>query len=267
MSLPSRRRLLGIAAGPARDPMLSAETVEERARFLIAALRKRPGVQAYTVPGKDLTVLIRHDNVQDGFVLREVFGRIDSYAVPASVRGHLGDVRKIVDLGGNIGLTAIKFLREFPTAELVAVEADPANLPVLEGNLAINGLASRAQVIAAAAFTESGTIGFAAGRAGESRIADPDDPVAIEVPTIDIFPELADADLLKMDIEGGEWPILTDARFADTGLKALCMEYHTHMSPDASPSAAVIRSLHAAGFEVVENTDHGVLGFLWATRL
>ena len=83
---------------------------------------------------------------------------------------------------------------------------------------------------------------------------------------IDVFPELADADLLKMDIEGGEWPILDDQRLARTSIVALCLEYHAHQCPTDNPCAAAVDLVRGAGFDVVRLRDQEGVGFLWALR-
>jgi hypothetical protein len=85
-------------------------------------------------------------------------------------------VVSVVDLGGNIGLATLWFAREFPDARLTTIEADPTNADVLERVVALNRVGTR----------------------------------IITVPMIDVLPILAEADFLKMDIEGGEWEILSD---------------------------------------------------------
>ena len=65
-------------------------------------------------------------------------------------------------------------------------------------------------VVEAAVSNWSRETQFAAGRHSESRMALPGED-AIMVPVIDLY-ELSAADLIKIDIEGSEWPILgTDA--------------------------------------------------------
>lgn len=71
-----------------------------------------------------------------------------------------------------------------------------------------------------------------------------------------------------MDIEGGEWAILSDRRLKDTHVKALCMEYHSHLCPgDDDATTTVVRLLGAAGFEIRQLgpfEDGGAT--LWAVR-
>jgi FkbM family methyltransferase len=256
-----------IAAGPARYPLLRSAIVTSRARFFANDLLSRRGVHAYTLANDQLTVLLRHDNPEDTFVLDEVFGRIDSYTMPEEValalRGR--GVRKIVDLGANIGLTALKFLTMFPQAQLVALEPDATNARILQATLARNGMLRRSRVVRAAASSTSGQLRFVGGQAGHSHAAGPAE-AGFDVPMIDVVPELDDADLLKMDIEGGEWPILRDERLRRTGVDAMCLEYHAHLCPTGNPRAAAVDLVGDAGFEVVELRDQGDVGFLWARR-
>ena len=69
-----------------------------------------------------------------------------------------------------------------------------------------------------------------------------------------------------MDIEGGEWEILSDPRFAATGLRAICMEFHRYGCPTDDPASAVTQLLGAAGFSVAELREDGDAGIAWAIR-
>jgi hypothetical protein len=91
-------------------------------------------------------------------------------------------------------------------------------------------------------------------------------PVDVEV--VDIFPTLGEADLVKMDIEGAEWPILQDPRFESLGISALVLEYHPQGAPEADTLGAVRGILRDAGFTVDEQPveQHGSVGVIWAWR-
>ena len=98
------------------------------------------------------------------------------------------------------------------------------------------------RVIEAAAATANGRVGFAAGRYAESRI----DPDGSDVAAIDAFDLLADCDLAKIDIEGGEWPLLADERLA--GLEcAVILEWHPYDCPSPDPQAAAAAALESGG--------------------
>ena len=99
---------------------------------------------------------------------------------------------------------------------MIAFEPDPANAGLLEATIAANRLGDRWKLNRAACSNAPGTIRFVAGLLCDSRVATDDDPEAITVPTVDIFRDEFDADFIKMDIEGAEWPILADRRLSDT---------------------------------------------------
>ena len=62
----------------------------------------------------------------------------------------------IVDLGANIGLSAVFLARAFPRAPMVAVEPDAGNFAVLLENLRSCGFASRCTALQAFAGAERG---------------------------------------------------------------------------------------------------------------
>ena len=70
------------------------------------------------------------------------------------------------------------------------------------------------------------------------------------VEVVDVLPEVVAADFLKIDIEGGEWPILADRRFRDVRARALVMEYHRMGSPGEDAAAEASRLLRDAGFDM-----------------
>jgi FkbM family methyltransferase len=248
-----------------------SRVVTERARFAAATAARASGARRYHLADGGESVVIRQDNVEDGFVLSEVFVSHE-YAIPASVTHALGDhVVNVVDLGGNIGLATLWFAREFPGARFTTIEADPANADVLERVVALNRVGTSATVLRAAGGVRSGSLELVAGLGGRSHSAaniqgGADASRIITVPMIDVLPILAEADFLKMDIEGGEWEILSDPRFAGTGLKALCMEFHRYGCPTDDPTSAVTQLLHAAGFSVAQLRAEGDAGIAWAIR-
>jgi FkbM family methyltransferase len=65
-------------------------------------------------------------------------------------QGRLSGEDTIVDIGAHIGTTSIAALTNHGFTRAVAVEPDPAHLPLLRANVALNGLHDRVQVVAAA---------------------------------------------------------------------------------------------------------------------
>ena len=83
----------------------------------------------------------------------------------------------------------------------------------------------------------------------------------------DVLALVGAADLVKMDIEGGEWTILGDARFRHAPPRALVLEYHPHLCPGDDTRAAAVAALTAANLHV-QPVRHGRDGYgmLWAWR-
>ena len=200
--------------------------------------------------------------------LDELFSQ-QEYELPPPVERTLATMTEplsVVDLGANIGLFGAWLLGRFPTAQIVAFEADPSNAAVHRLTIEANGLSDRWRLVEAFAGTRTGTTRFVPGLFGVSHEADAEE--GIEVPVVDVLPALLDADLVKIDIEGAEWPILGDPRFAELRARAVVLEYHASGCPVDDPRALAEQALGAGGYEVVhagQKPDFGA-GVLWGWR-
>lgn len=113
----------------------------------------------------------------------------------------------IVDCGGNIGLSVIRFKQLYPDCEIICYEADPKICDVLRGNLGALGY-SDVKVESAAVWTNSGTAKFVVEGGEGGRLAAEG---TLTVPAVRLADQIArKVDLLKMDIEGAEWAVLDD---------------------------------------------------------
>ena len=209
-------------------------------------------------------VWIRHGTA-DVFTVAEVLAR-DEYAIPDEARRLLPEHPRVVDLGANIGVFGIRAIRDLRPSVITSVEADPYNAQVLRRNAANVPMGTDWRVIEAfAAPTGDGSVDFAAGQFAESRSGEAG---GVAVPTVDAFTLMDDADLVKIDIEGSEWPILEDPRLATCNAKVLALEYH-RWGCDAGedPSTHCRDLLHRAGFEWRDAGAPGDdFGTLWAWR-
>ena len=259
--LGARPRLLPLLA-----IWLGAPTVRPSLSFALRELLHREGMRFYRLRGTDRRVVIRHGS-GDVVILGEVFNR--RYYEPVGEAGRvLLHAENILDLGGNIGLFGLFAADRWPEARIVAFEPDPDNASVHELTIGANNLGGRWQLVKAAAAARDGHIAFAAGHAAVSHMADDESGEGtIEVPTVDVLPRIAEADLLKMDIEGGEWAILGDPRFRVAPPRAVVLEYHARMCPGQSPRREAEQALSAAGLQVQSTSDRGDgQGVLWAWR-
>ena len=171
------------------------------------------------------------------------------------------EVRSVLDLGANIGLSAFWLSRRVKfghtpsshATSLIAVEPAPENAAVAELNLLSNGLL--AELVRAAVAQQAGEAWFESrnesnlGRLVSDATAG---PTGIRVPVVGIrellrrFPGGV-VDLVKMDIEGGEADLLGHDVDWLAGVKALMVEWHD----DRADSRPLISNVLAAGFRHV----------------
>ncbi|WP_205698099.1 FkbM family methyltransferase [Conexibacter sp. SYSU D00693] len=241
---------------------LRATIVRDPVRFTAFEVAAPTGrVARHVLRRSGLSFYVRH-RTRDMEIVHEVLLR-DGYEVPAEVTALLPAAPKVLDLGGNIGLFAVRTLERWPQARVTSWEPDPSNLALLEACRVANAAQERWDVVAAAAMTAEGSVRFAAGAESYSRVREDG---GIEVPGHDVLPALAAADLAKVDIEGAEWPILRDPRLKSTGPPAMVLEYHP--LPEADAHAEAPRLLREAGYttRTVFQAPDIAVGHLWAWR-
>jgi FkbM family methyltransferase len=231
-------------------------------------MRPGPVTATYRLSESGVAVTLRHHG-GDVMALDELFAQ-QEYELPPPVEQTLAattEPLRVVDLGANIGLFGAWLLGRFPAARIVALEADPSNAAVHRSTIEANGLSDRWRLMEAFAGTRAGTTRFVPGLFGVSREADKQE--GIEVRVVDVLPELLDADLVKIDVEGAEWPIVTDPRFRDLRARAVVLEYHEWGCPADDPRVLAEQSLRAGGWEVVHAARKPAFGagVLWGWRV
>ena len=236
----------------------AARTLTPAAR-LVAGQARRGTIGRYRLRGSGSHVHVRH-RTRDLDVLTEVYIR-GSYEPPAEL--DLAEPLRIIDLGGNVGLFGTWALRRWDVLSLRSYEPDPSNALLLAATASDH---HQWQTIEAAVSNEAGVMRFANGMFSESRMALAEEE-SITVPVVDLYTEPA-ADLIKIDIEGGEWPILTDPRLADIAARAIVMEWHQLGCPEPEAREHASDLLHAAGFtgQHLEPVRYASNGMLWAWR-
>lgn len=144
----------------------------------------------------------------DIFIFHEVL-RCGVYDFPCDVLN--AEPKVVVDLGANIGLSALQLASRFPGARLVCVEPHPENAQLLRHNLACLG--DRARVVEVAVADRAGKIGLSleAEHYNASLVRDGTEVVEVAALTMNDVMQISgitEIDLLKMDIEGAEYLIL-----------------------------------------------------------
>jgi FkbM family methyltransferase len=178
----------------------------------------------------------------------------------------LDDVRSIVDLGANVGYSCLYWCQRYPQSHVTAFEPHPVHLDAIRVNLARNGLLNRVKVVGAAAGTRERHSYLTDGRSSSTVT---DQPAAFQIRVLDIFLEqelTSKIDILKIDIEGGEYEILSDPRFAKLDVRALVIEWHNSLEyPDGR--AWCRQKLQDLGYQIhVGAEDPPLAGLLWAYR-
>ncbi len=251
-----------------QSTMRLSRVVVERATFALRVAMRSRSIGRYHLAGSDVAIHLRHGTV-DVITLDEIFclGHYDPPIQAASILRPAGRPLRVVDLGANIGLFGALIRRTHPSARMVAFEPDPANVELLRRSIEANGGQERWQLVEACAAPEDGMVPFVAHEDTSSRV-EADAGAATMVRAVDVFPFLEGVDLLKIDIEGAEWPILADPRFGAGVAKTLALEYHPYGSPEPDTGALALRLLREAGYEtqVSEFTLPPGHGMLWAWR-
>jgi FkbM family methyltransferase len=269
--LVSRARRLGpldaVAGwGPVRHAGSAARLstyVRERVRFAAADVLGLPGYRRYHLADGGRAVLLRHGTI-DVWTFVEVFMR-RLYEPPPAIAERLGRAPSplVLDLGANIGMFGLDALTRYPAARVVAYEPDAHNAAVHRRVVELNHDDGRWRLVEAAAGARDGRVRFTAGLQTGGHIVE--NGAGVEVPMVDVLGEIAEADLVKMDIEGGEWGILTDPRIAQAS--ALVLEYHPQGCPREDAAGFANELLAGHGFDVTPVFhDEAGIGMLWATR-
>jgi FkbM family methyltransferase len=149
----------------------------------------------------------------------------------------IAEPRTIVDLGANVGYATLYFALRYPEAKIYAFEPHPEHFEQLQQLISLNGLQGRVSAMNAAVGVEPAFL-YLSNEGTCSRVLAESTANAVAVKMIDFYEwasEIAPIDLLKIDIEGGEFAILSDQRFSALSCKHIIMEAHNDSAhPDAT---------------------------------
>jgi FkbM family methyltransferase len=199
-----------------------------------------------------------YGNAYEIFV-SEVYKPVRQFAV--------SDVRLIVDLGANVGFSALYFLNKFKNARIIAFEPHPSHIERARANWALNGATDKVRLYPAAASNKAGRLFLSdLGMSSTLHGAAPTSK-KIEVDVMDVFEVLhgQPIDILKIDIEGAEYDIIADDRFLNLDIKEIAMEWHRNETL-GDEHAWLVDRLGRAGYEIEDVFAQPHLGMLWAFR-
>lgn len=123
----------------------------------------------------------------------------------------------MVDIGANIGAVSIFAASLDPKIHVFAFEPEHDNHELLMKNVRENRLTGQITVLKQAVSNYSGTGNISCSE-GNSQLTSNKDDEQVQVITLaDLFRQnkIDECDVLKIDIEGAEYPLLTDATYED----------------------------------------------------
>lgn len=159
-------------------------------------------------------------------------------------------VDTIVDLGANIGLSALFFMKKYPDARIIAVEPDAINFEIMKRNL--EDYSSQVTLLNAAIWPSDGEVSLvehdesneglgAWGYRTETLTEGAEGSVsAISIPTLMKQSSINYIDILKVDIEGAEYELFEkgyESWLDKVGL--IIIETHDRFKPN---SEAMVRN-------------------------
>jgi FkbM family methyltransferase len=229
-----------------------------RARYLVwRALGARRPIKVRLKSG--LCIRIRSHSTTDYGVAWDIFLR-GCYLCPEP----MSQVRHIVDLGANVGYSCLFWCHQYPEARVTAFEPHPKHVSAIAENLSTNHFLDRVKVVEAAA-------GVAEAEAylmdGGSSSAITNSPTGFAVPVVDVFQMLdGTIDILKIDIEGGEYGLLGDERFGSVQARTVVVEWHkTADRPDGREWC--LNRLRRFGYRTrIGCEDLPLAGLIWGFR-
>jgi len=272
-----------------RRTLAAASCVRESARFAAAELSSSRSEHGYRLRESGFAAQVRHPLI-DMWILEEVFRNRVYQPPPAALRAlqALDRPARIVDLGGHVGYFALFMLGLFPGCRVVSLEPDPENAASLRRSIESNGLHGSWSLVEACAATREGELDFESSfhlsriAREDTALAEFQSHLADEIPFLagtallqtrprrvesrDAFAYLSGGDLLKIDIEGGEWEILDDARFASLEPAVVVLEYHSAYCPRKDPEGIARRALESAGLESGPSIPGDGGAVMWAWR-
>jgi FkbM family methyltransferase len=248
--------------------LLRSRIVDHSLRFALRELAGRRTTGVYRIRENGLTARVVH-NTADINALDQSFYSHFHEPPPRALAAlqALNHPVRALDVGANVGMWGLWLHSRLPVAHIEALEPDPVNVARHRRQIELNELENRWSVTERAATTADGPISFLSREGSTGAVVNRGTSGATTVVGVDLYSLLEEIDLLKVDIEGGEWPILADPRFEGVSVPVVMLEYHVDGAPPDGPRMAARQALERAGY-AVEATEEFRPGFgtVWGHR-
>ncbi len=221
---------------------------------------------------------------KQGLTLR-VRGKMDVWSVKETLLDRLytkygtqiGENWKVMDIGAAIGEFTLLAALSARNGSVVAYEPFPGSFELLQENIVLNGF-ENVSLYNQAVWGSAGALHLDISSGEPLQMASRDDFVnniaysLIEVPAITLQMALEEnkvgrLDLLKLDCEGAEFPILLEADAAVwERVERIVMEYHDGF--EGHRHEELVKLLERLGYRVRVNKNivHDDIGYLYAEK-
>lgn len=238
-------------------------TSESKIRYLLwRGLKLSADITVQLTSGERLNIRpVPTDDLEAAY---EIFVA-DVYRSPLPIEAD--SVKQIVDLGANVGFSGIYLARRYPKAKIIAFEPHPQHVEKAKYNFQLNGLNQSVELIDAAATDRTGNA-FLTDKGICSKVLSKQLSGSFSIHLLDVFEYLngTPIDILKIDIEGGEFRLIDDTRFRKLQAKIIILEYHIIPErPDARNWC--IKKLAELGYRIEQGAWEGSdNGLIWGYR-
>ncbi len=206
-----------------------------------------PRAVTYGIRGRGVAAVVRHGS-RDIDRLITAFGR-RAFVIPPPAREQLGGLERptVLDLGAGTGMTALALLAQLPSARVTSVEPDSISGIVLRRTMRANPRFAGWSEILAAAGDGAYLRGPGYGRFGPKMT---EERRRAQTTPLDVSAMLLGADLLALNMQGGEWGVLGGGQLARSAARVVFLEPHRRGCPENDPVACGERLLLDAGFRL-----------------
>jgi FkbM family methyltransferase len=222
------------------------------------ARRAAPAVGTFDVEVDGLR--LHGDHIGQLYYVRELLESNRETTFVALLKSAIEPGMTVVEAGAHMGFVTMQSARATgPTGRVFAFEANPRAVPLIERNLAANGLDDRVTVVPLGLADVAGRHAFYLSGGGDtSSLREPEgesERIEITVTTLDTWLDPAvPVDVVKLDIEGGEVAALRGMREtlarAAPGLTVFAECNPAMLERFGSSSAELFEALRGHGLDV-----------------
>ena len=202
----------------------------------------------------NLKVLIRSESGSDHYVVHEILDGMDSYGI----EGRPNNI--IVDIGANIGIFTVYAATLNADSKIISYEPEDENFLILGKNIHLSGIEDRVEIRKIAISDSIGDI-YLDGNSGLTKTSKESGSQKVSCITLDeLFKihNLTEVDILKVDIEGGEYDMFKNV--SDNVLKVIkyiAMEVHWPTQETISILFKALEKFHYVNFVPTEGDPTG----------